>query len=72
VPQGFLHWIENTGDSELHFLVVLSHAEPETIELSEMLGEIPRSTLAKVLHISEELLEGIPTEAVTIGIESMM
>lgn len=25
VPQGYLHWIENMSDKELHFLVVLSH-----------------------------------------------
>jgi len=67
VPQGFVHWIENTGQGELHFLVVLSNPEPETIELSEMLAGVPRSTLAKALGVSEELLERMPKETVTIG-----
>lgn len=67
VPQGQLHWIENTGDEQLRFLVVLSHEEPETIELSEMLAGVPRSTLAASFGIAEEQLEGLPEKAVTIG-----
>jgi oxalate decarboxylase/phosphoglucose isomerase-like protein (cupin superfamily) len=67
VPQGFIHWIENTGDARLHFLVVLSHEEPLTIELSETLAGLPRSVASKVLGLSEEALAALPTEAVTIG-----
>jgi len=67
VPQGFIHWIENTGDKPLHFLVVLSHEEPLTIELSETLAGLPRDVAQKVLGLSDEALEGLPQETVTIG-----
>jgi oxalate decarboxylase/phosphoglucose isomerase-like protein (cupin superfamily) len=67
VPRGFIHWIENKGSEPLHFLVVLSHEEPLTIELSETLAGVPNEVLAKVLAMSESALEGLPSEAVTIG-----
>jgi oxalate decarboxylase/phosphoglucose isomerase-like protein (cupin superfamily) len=67
VPQGFIHWIENTGDVPLHFLVVLSHEEPLTIELSETVAGLPREVLRKVLGLSESALDQLPSEAVTIG-----
>jgi len=66
VPQGSIHWIENVGEDLLHFLVVLSHEEPETIELSEILSGVPTETLSK-LGISPELLAELPTSTVTIG-----
>ncbi|WGF86510.1 cupin domain-containing protein [Marinivivus vitaminiproducens] len=67
VPQGFLHWIENRGSEPLHFLVVLSHEEPQTIELSEMLRGVPNSTLAKMYDVSEQVFERIPAKTVVIG-----
>lgn len=67
VPQGYVHWIENTGDEELQFLVVLSHEESETIELSETLAGVPERVLQKTLGISAEQLRGLPESAVVIG-----
>lgn len=67
VPQGFVHWIENTGDERLHFLVVLSHEEPQTIELSETLAGVPDGVLAKVLGADQETLAALPKKAVVIG-----
>jgi oxalate decarboxylase len=67
VPQGFIHWIENTGRDDMHFLVVLSHEEPLTIELSETLAGVPRDVLAKVLGLSDSALSELPEKAVTIG-----
>jgi oxalate decarboxylase/phosphoglucose isomerase-like protein (cupin superfamily) len=67
VPQGHLHWIESTGPDDLHFLVMLSDREPQTIELSEMLAGVPNDTLARALGIPGELLERMPTKAVTIS-----
>ncbi len=37
-PQGYLHWIENIGREALQCGLILSNEQPETIELSEMLG----------------------------------
>lgn len=67
VPQGHIHWIENMGKGPLHFLVILSHEEPETIELSEILAGVPKETLAKALGLPIKLLEALPAQAVTIG-----
>ncbi len=67
VPQGYVHWIENVGKGDLHFLVVLSHEEPETIELSEMLSGVPTETLAKVLGLSKDALRALPDKTIVIG-----
>jgi oxalate decarboxylase/phosphoglucose isomerase-like protein (cupin superfamily) len=67
VPQGFLHWIENTGSEPLSFLVVLSHEEPQTIELSEMLTGVPDATLANMYGVPESVFEAIPDRTVVIG-----
>ena len=67
VPRGYVHWIENTGDQRLRFLVVLSHEEPETIELSETLAGVPPEVLAKTLGVPAGRFEGLPDRAVRIG-----
>jgi oxalate decarboxylase/phosphoglucose isomerase-like protein (cupin superfamily) len=67
VPQGFLHWIENNGTRPLSFLVVLSHEEPSTIELSEMLAGVPNQTLANMYGLDEAVFEAIPSETIVIG-----
>lgn len=72
VPQGYLHWIENTGTDELHFLVILSHEEPETIELSEMLRGVRGETLAKLFGIDPKTFESVPETGIKIGGQGMM
>ncbi|WP_299864326.1 cupin domain-containing protein [uncultured Hoeflea sp.] len=67
VPQGHLHWIENLGDEQLKFLVVLSHETPETIEFSEMYSGVPNETLAKMYGLPETVFAGIPNRTITIG-----
>jgi len=67
VPRGYVHWIENIGNETLNFLVVLSHEQPETIELSETLIGVPRETLSSTLSVPKELLASLPKETVTIG-----
>ncbi len=67
VPQGFLHWIENTGHEPLSFLVVLSHEEPLTIELSEMLKGVPDETLARMYGVPQDVFAAIPPRTVVIG-----
>lgn len=67
VPQGYLHWIENTGKDNLHFLVVLSNEEPLTIELSEMLSGIPKETLTRAYGVSKAFFDELPKKTVTIG-----
>jgi len=72
VPRGYIHWIENIGSSQLHFLVILSHELPETIELSETLSGVPTKTLSTSLGIPEESFGKLPQKAVTIGAGSNM
>jgi len=72
VPRGYVHWIENIGSGQLHFLVILSHEIPETIELSETLSGVPKKTLSASLGISDQFLEKLPEKAVTIGAGSNM
>ena len=67
VPRGYVHWIRNVGSNELNFLVVLSHEQPETIELSETLIGVPKETLSTTLSVPEDLLARLPKETVTIG-----
>jgi oxalate decarboxylase/phosphoglucose isomerase-like protein (cupin superfamily) len=66
VPQGYLHWIENTSDKELHFLVVLSHEEPETIELSEMLAGVTDDTLMKLFGFGAAAFKHVPKAGIRI------
>jgi len=66
VPQGYLHWIENTSPGSLDFLVVLSHEEPETIELSSMLRGIPGPTLQHLYGLAPDTFTGLPAVGLTI------
>jgi oxalate decarboxylase/phosphoglucose isomerase-like protein (cupin superfamily) len=72
VPRGYVHWTQNVGNAPLHFLVILSHELPETIELSETLAGVPDKTLSASLGVPEKLLEGLPKKTVTIGSGSNM
>ncbi len=67
VPQGYLHWIENTGNTPLRFLVVLSHEEPETVELSDMLSGIPSKTFGSMFNIDPKIVDKHFKESVLIG-----
>ena len=72
VPRGYVHWIENVGQGQLHFLVILSHEMPETIELSETLVGVPGATLTAAFGVPKDFLKGLPTKTVTIGAGSNM
>jgi len=60
VPQGFLHWIENTSDKPLRFLVILSHEEPETIELSEMIAGVSPGAIKRLFGVDAKAFGKIP------------
>ncbi len=46
IPPGHLHWIENTGDEPLHFLLMLTNEDADTIELSAMVDSVPVNVAA--------------------------
>lgn len=64
VPQGYLHWIKNVGSGPLEFLVVLSHEEPETLEMSEMMKGVPEADMSKMYGFDAKSLAGIPETGV--------
>jgi len=41
VPQGYVHWIENTSDAQSRFILIATHERPETIEMSGSYAAIP-------------------------------
>lgn len=47
IPAGHVHWIENTGNEPLEFVLVLADESAETIELSDMVAGLPDSIRAK-------------------------
>jgi len=40
IPTGFVHWIENTSDQPVHFLLILNNSEPQTIEMTNVFNII--------------------------------
>jgi oxalate decarboxylase/phosphoglucose isomerase-like protein (cupin superfamily) len=60
VPQGYLHWIENIGETPFKFLVVLYHEKPETIELFDMIGGVPGSTIKQLFGLPGDTFKNIP------------
>jgi oxalate decarboxylase/phosphoglucose isomerase-like protein (cupin superfamily) len=59
VPKGDIHWFENIGEGDLHYLVVFTAEEPVHIAV---LQDIPKDIVAKVLDIDKTLLPEIPKE----------
>ena len=41
VPQGYVHWIENTSPDRSRFILIAAHERPETIEVQRTYAAIP-------------------------------
>jgi oxalate decarboxylase/phosphoglucose isomerase-like protein (cupin superfamily) len=41
VPQGYVHWIENTSDAQSRFILIAANDRPETIEIQSMYTAVP-------------------------------
>jgi len=67
IPQGALHWIENAGQEELRFTLILSHERPQTIELSQMLAGVPEDVLARSLKLPRDLISALPRDPVIMA-----
>ena len=46
IPQGWLHWITNTGKDRARFILMVTHEDPETVEFQGMLRAVPTEYLA--------------------------
>jgi oxalate decarboxylase len=54
VPEGSIHYIQNTGDDELHLVLAFTHEQPETIDLSQALPSFPQHLLAETFGVSAD------------------
>ncbi|MGO2460111.1 MAG: cupin domain-containing protein [Ewingella sp.] len=67
VPQGFGHYIENTGDEDLKVLVVLDNGIYQDISLSDWLAKTPSYVLAQNFDTTEEEWNSRPAEKLVIS-----
>lgn len=57
VPSGFLHHIENAGDSECHMIFQFSHEEPEDFGISSSLGFLSNAVLGNTWGIDQNVFK---------------
>jgi oxalate decarboxylase len=67
IPQGFGHYLENTGDTTCRFLVTFDKGEYEEISLSAWLASNPNGLVADNLKAGEALVEKFPDRRVFIA-----
>lgn len=70
VPQGYLRWINNAGEEPLHMILITSHEEPETIELSQMLAGVPNENLAAIFGIDKSVFDQIPENSKAVNLSN--
>ena len=70
VPQGHMHWINNSGEEPLHMILITSHEDPETIELSQMLAGIPNENLSTIFGIDKSVFEQIPQYSKAVNLSN--
>ena len=61
VPEGYAHYIENTGEEELHVLLTFTHEQPQTIDLSQALPGFPQHLLAETFGVRASDFPFLPT-----------
>jgi len=54
IPKGYLHHIENIGDSETKFAIAFNHEKPEDIGISGSTGSIPDQVLGATFGLGAE------------------
>jgi oxalate decarboxylase len=67
IPQGFAHYVENTGDTTCRLLVTFDKGEYEEISLSTWLASNPNPIIADNLKVSDALVEKLPDHRVFIA-----
>ncbi|MFL6798625.1 MAG: cupin domain-containing protein [Xanthobacteraceae bacterium] len=61
VPQGYGHYIENTGSNDLELLIVLNNATYEAISLTAWMAANPHLLLATNFKLPESTFANFPT-----------
>jgi oxalate decarboxylase len=62
VPIGTIYYIRNTGSEVLHMLVAFTHQQPESLNLSDTLGDLPRPLLAQTFGLSVQDFPALPQQ----------
>jgi oxalate decarboxylase len=60
VPQGFGHYIENTGDTDLELVVVLNNATYQSISITAWLAANPGLLLSTNFGVKESVFAKFP------------
>jgi oxalate decarboxylase len=68
VPQGYGHYIENTGSEDLVVLVALNSGFYEDISLSDWLATVPDQMLVDHFGTGKDAWKGRPREKLIIGL----
>src|SRR5262249_15136745 len=56
VPQGFGHYIENTGRAECRFLLAFNNGDYQEVSLTDWIGRSPRQVVATNFGLTEEVV----------------
>jgi oxalate decarboxylase len=64
VPQGYGHYIENTGKGDLELLVVLNNGTYQSVSITAWMASTPDLLLATNFGVKEKVFEDMPGNAV--------
>ena len=59
-PMNWIHSIASAGPDPLETIVYLGHAAPARIDLSDIVGSLPRAVTAASLGLDSDALDGLP------------
>lgn len=66
VPQGFGHYIENTGDIDLEVVLVLNNATYQSISITSWMSSTPDLLLATNFKVPEGTFASLPGSEVVM------
>lgn len=59
IPQGYVHHIENSGESECEIVFALNHSSPETMSLSKAIYSISDSVFNSTFNTQTGFIDGL-------------
>ncbi len=60
MPQGYGHYLENTGNSQCRVLLVFNNGEYQDIGLSGWIASNPKQVLATNLGVTDAVVNSLP------------
>jgi oxalate decarboxylase len=67
IPQGFGHFVENTGETKCRILIAFDSGDYQEISLSAWLASNPNAIIADNLKVSDSLVEKMPDRRVFVA-----